>query len=75
MGSLIKIWKTMPMIGQFESAEEYYSAMFHECGHSTGHRTRLDRFPGNPGYFFYVFCGIVSRLQDSCVFHPFNLLL
>ena len=34
---------TLPVIGQFESAEEYYSTAFHEVAHSTGHKTRLDR--------------------------------
>ncbi|WP_417459053.1 ArdC family protein [Kordiimonas sp.] len=34
---------TMPEIGRFDAAEEYYSALFHELIHSTGHVTRLDR--------------------------------
>ena len=34
---------TMPIIGQFESAEEYYSTAFHEAAHSTGHKSRLNR--------------------------------
>ena len=34
---------TLPVIGQFESAEEYYSTAFHEAAHSTGHNSRLDR--------------------------------
>ena len=34
---------TLPVIGQFLSAEEYYSTSFHEAAHSTGHRSRLDR--------------------------------
>jgi antirestriction protein ArdC len=36
----------MPLIGQFETAEEYYISFFHELAHSTGHSTRLDRFGG-----------------------------
>jgi len=27
----------------FDGAGEYYSTVFHERGHSTGHKTRLDR--------------------------------
>ena len=27
----------------FESAETYYATLFHEMGHSTGHKSRLDR--------------------------------
>lgn len=34
---------TMPEMAAFESAEAYYSTMFHELAHSTGHRTRLNR--------------------------------
>lgn len=34
---------TLPLIEQFQYAEEYYSTAFHESTHSTGHKTRLDR--------------------------------
>jgi len=34
---------TMPLKGQFESIEKYYSTFAHELIHSTGHRTRLNR--------------------------------
>lgn len=34
---------SIPLRGQFESAEAYYSTLFHEYVHSTGHKTRLDR--------------------------------
>jgi len=34
---------TVPPIGAFESSESYYSVMFHELGHATGHKTRLNR--------------------------------
>ena len=47
---------TMPVIGQFESAEEYYSASFHECGHSTGHRSRLDRITETAGFGSQTYC-------------------
>ena len=33
----------MPKMKAFESAESYYSTLFHELVHSTGHHTRLDR--------------------------------
>jgi len=33
----------MPHIEQFESAEEYHSTLFHECGHWTSAKHRLDR--------------------------------
>jgi antirestriction protein ArdC len=35
---------TMPARGLFESAEEYWSTLWHECGgHATGHPKRLNR--------------------------------
>jgi antirestriction protein ArdC len=33
----------IPEPSRFTSAEEYYSTLFHELGHSTGHTKRLDR--------------------------------
>lgn len=33
----------VPERGQFEMASSYYSALFHELVHSTGHKIRLDR--------------------------------
>lgn len=33
----------VPLLEQFESAEEYYSTTFHELVHSTGHKSRCDR--------------------------------
>ena len=34
----------MPTLDRFEQAEEFYSVLFHELTHWTGHRSRLDRF-------------------------------
>jgi antirestriction protein ArdC len=36
----------MPDADLFSSPEEYYSTLFHELGHSTGHASRLDRKKG-----------------------------
>lgn len=33
----------MPHLSQFKSANHYYSTLFHELIHSTGHRSRLNR--------------------------------
>ena len=33
----------MPQKESFKSVEEYYSTLFHELTHSTGHKSRLDR--------------------------------
>lgn len=34
---------TMPLPALFHNMEEYYSTLFHELAHSTGHETRLNR--------------------------------
>jgi len=34
---------TVPPVKSFHSADEYYSTLFHELGHSTAHESRLDR--------------------------------
>jgi len=34
---------TIPKIGQFDKVEEFYSTLFHELVHSTGHKKRLNR--------------------------------
>lgn len=34
----------MPALAAFDGAAEYYSTLFHELTHSTGHASRLDRF-------------------------------
>ena len=36
----------VPNVQQFKAIAEYYSTLFHELGHSTGHSTRLNRFSG-----------------------------
>jgi antirestriction protein ArdC len=36
-------WLHMPEKTRFASVEEYYSTLFHELSHSTGHSSRLDR--------------------------------
>ena len=37
----------IPMPEQFRDSEEYYSTLFHELTHSTGHPSRLNRVNGN----------------------------
>ena len=38
---------SIPPINDFDTQEEYYSSLFHELAHSTGHPTRLNRFIEN----------------------------
>lgn len=41
----------VPDINMFENAESYYSTLFHEMTHSTGHPSRLSRFDINTACF------------------------
>jgi antirestriction protein ArdC len=38
---------TVPERNTFTGAGEFYSTLFHELAHSTGHKSRLDRFSGS----------------------------
>jgi antirestriction protein ArdC len=42
----------MPELKQFENPNEFYSTMFHEMIHSTGHKSRLNRFDGTTDSIF-----------------------
>ena len=42
----------MPKRNLFDGSEEYYSTLFHELGHSTGHPSRLGRFSENERHCF-----------------------
>lgn len=39
----------VPAMEQFSDASEYYSTLFHEITHSTGHSSRLNRFSSGAG--------------------------
>lgn len=59
----------MPERTRFDSTSEYYSARFHEMGHSTGHKSRLDR-PGitamdNYGSHQYGIEELIAELTSS----------
>jgi len=40
----------MPHSNEFDSSDEFYSTYFHELSHSTGHKSRLDRFEKHTVY-------------------------
>jgi antirestriction protein ArdC len=42
----------MPETTKFDTSEEYYSTLFHEFTHSTGHKTRLDREGISQAHYF-----------------------
>lgn len=43
---------TTPCKAQFKDPAEFYSTLFHEMTHSTGHASRLDRFSGKGSHSF-----------------------
>lgn len=58
----------MPRMEAFDSSEAYYSTLFHELTHSTGHATRLDRkdaFTDGFGSDPYAFEELVAELGAS----------
>ncbi len=61
----------VPKLEQFKSVEGYYSVLFHELGHSTGHKSRLNRKEvANGGYFAdcdYSLEELVAELTASFV--------
>ena len=42
----------VPEISQFDGSREYYATLFHEMVHSTGHKSRLDRFSEQKSHSF-----------------------
>ena len=42
----------VPDLFRYEHAEEYYSVLYHELGHSTGHKSRLNRDGITENHFF-----------------------
>jgi antirestriction protein ArdC len=53
----------LPHLSQFDSAEHYYSTMFHELVHSTGHPSRLNRELGSSkGVKAYSFEELVAEI-------------
>lgn len=42
----------LPEMGTFETAEGYYSTLYHEMVHSTGHKSRLNREGVTEGHYF-----------------------
>ena len=59
---------TVPSAKQFESIAEYYSTMFHELGHSTGHPSLLNREIANKkGSVKYAREELVAEITSASV--------
>lgn len=68
---------TLPEITQFESAEEFYSTAFHECGHSTLKAYRCDREADNTKAYFgnedYSKEELVAEITSVSILHSLGI--
>ena len=62
--SMDVVWQ--PAFSQFHSAESYYATLFHELGHATGHKSRLDRcLKGRFGEHAYAAEELIAELSAA----------
>lgn len=59
----------MPHSHEFDNDNEYYSTYFHELSHSTGHKSRLDRFEKHTVYGDerYAFEELIAELGSAFI--------
>jgi len=58
----------MPLKKQFKDKESFYNVFFHECGHSTGHESRLNRnLKGKFGDKFYAFEELIAEINTAFI--------
>ena len=56
---------SLPKIDDFSSMEKYYSALFHELAHSTGHRKRLNRLNNKKDLESYAEEELIAELTSA----------
>ena len=59
----------VPEYNQFESGEAFYSTLFHEMAHSTGHKDRLNRLIESPTKEQYGQEELVAEMTAALVCH------
>lgn len=68
---------TVPCRAQFKTRDEFYSTLFHELIHSTGHKSRLDRFSGPDDHSFgsdeYSKEELVAEIGSACLNSIFEI--
>jgi antirestriction protein ArdC len=70
--NFIKDYIKMPSINNFKSSDSYYSTLFHELIHWTGHKSRLDRFTDQSQKFgseVYSKEELIAELGSSFLCH------
>lgn len=72
-----KIGDRVNMPVGFDNPEDYYSTLFHELAHSTGHHSRLDRFKDDKRVAFgskkYGFEELVAELSSSFIMNELRI--
>lgn len=64
----------MPKLGQFNTPGDFYSVLFHEYTHATGHKSRLDRDQkGRFGGSEYAFEELIAELGSAFTMAHLNL--
>lgn len=69
---------SLPLMEQFTEIAEYYSTAFHEATHSTGHKSRLNRFTGDAanalfGSESYSKEELVAEIGSACIMHDLGI--
>ena len=68
----------LPIMEQFPQVAEYYSTAFHEAVHSTGHKSRLNRFTGEAaaamfGSESYSKEELIAEIGSACIMHDIGI--
>lgn len=68
----------LPLMEQFDTAAEYYGTAFHEATHSTGHKSRLNRFADGVGVAAfgsesYSKEELVAEIGSACILHELGM--
>ena len=66
----------LPMMAQFTETAEYYSTAFHEATHSTGHKSRLNRFSIENAMFAsedYSKEELTAEIGAACIMNSLGL--
>ena len=68
----------IPIINQYDNANEFYSTLFHEMVHSTGHKDRLNRFDDKTTITAYRGTNyskeeLVAELGTSYILHQIGI--
>ncbi|WGQ17003.1 zincin-like metallopeptidase domain-containing protein [Sphingobacterium faecium] len=63
---------TMPPMEWFKNDVKYYSTLFHELIHWTGHKTRLDRFENGKDEEQYAFEELIAEMGAMLVYFDYD---